>query len=352
MADENTQTTLRDTLSQAFESVEAEVPAVVKTEVEATESPETPQQKAERLRDEKGRFAEGKKETKEIPAVGKKSEAPIVETKPRPQRPSSWKKDMWDHWEKLDPQVAEYVNQREQEFAKGVSTYKQEWESAKPLQEAMAQFQPILQQYGIKPEQWISNLGNAHQQLVMGTPDQKLSMFVKLAQDYQVPLQSLFTQGQDGKVYFNPQIQSYQAPQPRQEQTDPRQIVKQVLEEERANQEVQSFVNNEQYPYFEQVKETMAGLLQAGLAKDLKGAYEASLRMPMHTDIFDELQKQQQAKTEQEKREQAQRAVTGAKAKAVSVKSSTPVGTSTKANSKGLRGQLEDAFDEVVPQRV
>ncbi len=351
MADENTQSSLRDTLSQAFEKVEAEqpeVPATVKTDVEPTESPE---QKAERLRDEKGRFAEGKKE-KEIPAVGKIKETPIIETKPRPPRPSSWKKEMWDHWEKLDPQVAEYLNQREQDFAKGVSTYKQEWESAKPLQEAMAQFQPILQQYGIKPEQWISNLGNAHQQLVMGSPEQKLSMFVKLAKDYQVPLQSLFTQGQDGKIYFNPQIQAYQAPQA-QAQPDPRQIVKQVLEEERANQEVQSFVrNSKDYPYFEQVKETMAGILQAGLAQDLKGAYETAPRMPLHADIFDELQKQQQAKTEQEKREQAQRAVTGAKAKAVSVKSSTPVGTSTKANSKGLRGQLEEAFDEVIPQRV
>jgi hypothetical protein len=56
---------------------------------------ETEAQKADRLRDDKGRFVEGKAEPK--PEVVK----PAEPAKPKVPRPSSWKKDYWGHWDKL-----------------------------------------------------------------------------------------------------------------------------------------------------------------------------------------------------------------------------------------------------------
>jgi hypothetical protein len=357
MADDTTQTTLRDHLENAFDKVETQpVEQPIETKVETSE------QKAERLRDEQGRFAPEKESKIKQPSTTVKAKVDDNvprETQPKPQRPSSWKKEMWPVWDKLTNgsqispeealQLAEYNNQREQDFAKGVSTYKQEWESAKPLLDVMAQFKPLLDQHGIKPTDWINNLGNAHKQLVMGTHEQKLSMFVKLAQDYQVPLQALFSQGQDGKIYFNPQIQSYQAPQAQQ---DPRAIVHEILEEERAKREVQSFASSKDYPHFELVKDTMSGLIQAGLATDLKSAYESAIRMPMHSELFDQLQQQQRDKEEQEKREQNARQVQGARAKAVSLKTSTPAGPGANGERKGRRETLESAYDEVMNARV
>lgn len=356
MQEETPQITLRDSIEQSVDAVE--------------EQQETSEQRASRARDEQGRFAaeEAKKDSisevpKNVPrdtktgaqsAQGSQSESPKI------QRPSSWKKEMWPVWDKLTKgeqllpeesiKLAEYNAQREQDFAKGVSTYKQEWESAKPILDAMAQFKPLLDQHGIKPTEWIGNLGNAHKMLALGSQEQKLSMFVKLAQDYQVPLQSLFTQGQDGKVYFNPQVQAYQQPQ---QNFDPRQAVREILEEEKISQEVSSFVSDtEKYPYIEQVKDTMAGLLQAGLAQDLKSAYDAALRMPSHSDLFDSLQQQQVTEKNQKMREQKQREVIGARAKAVSPRTSTPAGSSSNGKAKGLREAIESSFDEVVSSRV
>lgn len=351
MTDEQTGTTLRDQISQSFDQHEQTEPTPA---VAPPPETETAEQKEQRLRDEQGRFVkqekpklEAKSESKPEAKPEAKPEIPPPQV-PRPPRPSSWKKEMWDHWDKIDPTLAEYLSSREQDFAKGVSTYKQEADAARPLIEAMAEFQPLLQQHNIDPSTWIKNLGNAHRMLATGSPEQKLSMFARLAQDYQVPLQGLFTRGQDGQIYLNPQIQAYQA-LPQQE--DPRQVMRELLEEEKANQEVMSFAsNNEQYPFFEQLKEHMAGLLQAGLAPDLKSAYDKALRL--NDDLFQQSQQQQREKEEQVKRERLAKEAQGAKAKAVSPKTSTPVGTSTKGERKDLRGTLEQAFDEVVPQRV
>ncbi len=132
-----TQTTLRDTIEKSYD---AAVPEVVETPLET--KVETPAEKtAEQLRkDDTGRLhaADGKFATKE-----KEEEKPEVT---RPPRPSSWKKDYEKDWETLDPRLASYINQRESEYAKGVSTYKTEWDRAKPILEAITPYQGMLQQ--------------------------------------------------------------------------------------------------------------------------------------------------------------------------------------------------------------
>lgn len=347
-----TQTTLRDTLAAELEKVESQNVQNVGTngenEAKATTPSvvETAEQKEERLRDEKGRFAPGKPEAK--PQVAQKTEVTPVQ---RPQRPSSWKKDYWEHWDKLDPKLAEYINQREQEYAKGVSTYKQEWEQAKPLIDAIAPFQQKFQQYGanVTGQDIIRNLGTAHFMLAEGSPQQKLQLIAKMIQDYQVPIEHMFVQGQDGKIYFNQQI--LQAPQV--EQTpDIDQVVEQKLLQRDVQNELKSFESNtEQYPHFQQVRNTMAGLLQSGLAEDLKSAYEAAIRIPQHADIWETIQQQKRDQEEAQRAEEARRKVHTAKANAISPKTSTP-SSPGQSKGKGLRSTLEEKFDEFAGGRV
>ena len=78
---------------------------------------ETAEQAAQRARDEKGRFAKGEQQ----PAQAQQPAAPVV--KARPPVPSTWKKEHRGHWDNIDPALAEYLVQRESEFASGVSTY-------------------------------------------------------------------------------------------------------------------------------------------------------------------------------------------------------------------------------------
>lgn len=369
------ETTLRDTIEQAYEThveAPATTPAPAASPSEAAPAPSEPATAtSERPRDEQGRFVEKAAakpaEAKAPAAAPLPAEAPPV-LQPIP-RPSSWGKEMWPVWEKLSKgealsgqearKLAEYNAKREGDYAKGVSTYKAEFDNAKPLVEALQPHMDSIKQMGIQPAQFVSNLANAHNALSRGSPDQKLSMLMKLAQDYQIPVQNLFVRGQDGQVYFNPQVQPYQA-QPQQRPAPQAQDVAQLVREEVANftsqQAIQQFAEardaqgNPLRPHFETVKADMALLLDAGKAQDLEDAYRKALRMN------DELwQAEQDAKTKADEAARVarqQQAVAAAKASNVSPKSATPAAKTTNGGAKGLRAQLEDAFDQHTASRV
>ncbi|HEY6020705.1 MAG TPA: hypothetical protein VIY48_12665, partial [Candidatus Paceibacterota bacterium] len=181
---------LRDELAKNLQATVEQPETPQKTQAPQ----ETPAEAESRARDEKGRFA-----AKEVQPPPPGQEQPTA-TAGRPPRPSSWKKEYWEKWDKIaetDPELASYLNQREGQFASGVSTYKQEWEQAKPLIDAIAPYQPILQQNGIEPAQFISNLANAHHKMTTAGPQEKIAMLQKLAVDYGVPVQ-LAVQGQNG----------------------------------------------------------------------------------------------------------------------------------------------------------
>lgn len=354
---------LREALESAVSSQEAkessiaEAPeAVVETAapVEAVVTDavigESADQRLERLRDEKGRFAEGKAEPKEEAKVEVKPAPAAAPAVARPPRPSSWKKDYWEQWDKLDPSVAAYINQREGEYTKGVSTYKAEWDSAKPLLDAVAPFLPTLEAHGIKPDVWITNLGRAHHSLATGDGQTKLQMFAKLAQDYGVPLQALYDQGAAQQF-----VQQHVTQPPVQQPMDVGALVRKELSQARTQQSIEDFeaakdaAGNPAHPHFGTVKSDMALLLDAGKAQDLKGAYDMALRL--HDDLWQEQQLAQGKASEAARLEAQRKAVSVAKGSAVSVKSATPASAGA-APKKGIRSQLEDAFDSHMAGRV
>ena len=90
----------------------------------------------------------------------------------------------------------------------------------------------------------------------------------------------------------------------------------------------------------------MAGLLQSGVAKDLKTAYEKAIRL--HDDIW----QQQQADAAKAEAAKRQAALVQKKAAAVSPKSSSPTGAMVSGGGKkGLRETLSEQFDAVTAGR-
>jgi hypothetical protein len=361
--EEQPQTTLRDTIAQQVDALEqqsneptpAPEPAASEPAAAAPASPSD-----DRPRDEHGRFLPaGEKKTAEpqAQAVPAPVTAPVTPGRAPLARPSAWKKDYWGHWDKLtkgdalSPEeayaLAQYNLQREGEYAKGVSTYKAELDRLKPIEQAIADFAPLLQAHKIEPAQWISGLGNAHRTLALGTPDQKLSMFLKLANDYQVPVQNLFSRGQDGQMYFNPQVQPYQPPQQQTTQPDVRQTVQEILSQEKAQQALAAFEQDAttKYQHYEAVRGTMAQLLDAGFSKTLEEAYDTSLRLPQHADLYAQVQ---QAKADQEKAEAAKKAAdeaARARRNNISPRSSTPASAGRGDKPRSIRDHIESAIE-------
>lgn len=340
---------LRDTLSAAYDEVAetapVETPVVDTTPAPAVVSDALINPPADtRARDEQGRFAEKPKDQAATPQP-----APAVAATPAveaPKRPSSWKPELEAHWGKLPREVQEEVLRREGDAIKGISTYKTQYESAKPIMDALAPHREMMAAANMKPEQFISNLAGAHQTLSNGQPEDKLRAFAKLAQDYGVPLHELFIQAEDGKVYLNQQF-SQQA-KPAQPQGLTAEQLEQRLAQRDAHAQLRQMVNqfretkdaagNPAFPHFDEVAATMDGILRAGLAKDLPAAYKAALALPQHAGL-------QQPPVADDKARKAEIAAR-ARAQVVSPRNQTPTELVTDTREqRGLRATISEAFD-------
>lgn len=326
---ENEQTTLRDVIEQNFEAASTPAETPIEKAVEST------------ARDDKGRFAQKQEESNPV-AKEVETTAPEIVAQEIPQRPTTWKKQYLPIYDKLaggqaltpeeSKQLADYSAQREKEYASGVSTYRAEAQNAKDLQAAIEPFLPILQQHNIKPNDWIANLGRAHQTLALGSPEQKLQMFNKLAQEYGVPVGAL------GQQDINPVIpQMMQYIQNLEGKVNNVASWREQQEQSAIQQQISVYQDAEKYPHFEAVRATMAQLLESGLASDLKTAYDKAIRMD---DEVWQSEQERQALASQQKIQQTE-AAKQAKAKAVSPKTSTPSGTAT-SQAKDRRAILEE----------
>ena len=312
---------------------------------------------AGRPRDEKGRLLPGKP-VKEAAPEPVKAVAPepvaAAPAKPALPRPASWKKEHWDSWNKIaaeNPQLAQYLNQREQEFTSGVSTYKQEFERVAPLAQAIQPFEQMLQQEGIAPAQWIGSVANAHRILKYGSDQERLQAGLKLIADYRIPVLEYLQQG--GQLQAMPQAQQFRQPMP-QAQQDPRALVREEIMAMQTATELQQFQSATDadgqplYPHYEEVKLDMAQLLEAGRAQDLKTAYTKAIRM--NDELWQaEQERLTQAKAQAQLQEKA-KAVAKAKANTVSVRSATPTAPGNGAKPTGTREAVNAAYDVVSGQ--
>lgn len=365
MAEENEVlgNTLRDTIEQAYDehvteaTPSADTAPAPKPASEAAPASDAAAVPDTRARGDDGKFVAKPKESVAKPAAPVAAPAAQAALPADPvvaalARPSSWKKDLDPQWKALPADVQKYVLQREGEFASGVSTYKREFDTLKPLSEAIQPFLPDLQRFGVQPAQWISSLGQAHRALAMGSAQEKLATVQNILRNNGIQAQLAVQDAQGNWSLLGqqpapqPQAQQHQAPQ------DLDKLLEQKLLKRDAVQSLAQFERDapEKYQHYETVKEDMARLLEAGFAKDYPSAYEAAVRLPQHSDIFDAMQEQRRASQDAEKARKDAETAALARRNAVSTRSSTPANKApaTGGVKKGVRDHLEEAWDEHV----
>jgi hypothetical protein len=336
---ENSQTTLRDALEASFDQVEA-----------GSQQIEQPEVKAEQSRDDAGKFA-SKEEIKPEVEAATDVEVKAEPVEDKPVRPTTWKKEYLPIWDKLSTgqtltpeessKLAAYTQQRDNEYKTGVSTYKAEAQQAKQLQDAIAPFIPDLQAQNIAPNQFIQNLGNAHMMLVKGSPEQKINVFARLAQEYGVPLNAVAQTSQGGQL--DPTVmQLMQELQAVKSQVSGVAGWRDQIENQKIQDQLSEYTDATKYPYFEMVRGNMAQLLESGQAQTLQEAYKTATE-PLEA-MFN--QRLEQAKVNHPHVDQL--AVQKAKAKAVSPKSVTPSGSVGTTSAKDRRSLLSEAVDNLM----
>ena len=348
----------RELLEAALDQAEeGTLEAPIEKEIEVNDDPIQTENASEEAsteesndRDEKGRFKAKNEETsaeqdsaEEPDLVAEASDVPDEEIK----RPTTWKKEYVEVWNKMQEgkpldkaefaKFAEYANQREAEYKKGVSAYKAEADNARQLTEALGPFIPELQQQGIHPVAWINNLGRAHMMLTKAPYEQKVQMFHRLAQDYGIQLNSDSLQMPE-QAYVDPyQQQLMQQLQATQQQVQQLSAIREQEENARLTQEINRVSSDrERFPHFEMVREDMAQLLERGLAPNLETAYAKAVRM---NDEAYKLEQDRLLKSVSTQASKAQQ-VAKAKATAVSPRSVTPSGQVSKTDAKDRRSLL------------
>ena len=265
-------------------------------------------------------------------------------------RPSTWKKEYVQIWDKMEKgeqiskedfvKFAEYANQRESEYKKGVSTYKAEADRAKSYENAIAPFAQDLARRGIQPTQYIENLVRAEQILTNAPYEQKVQVFQKLAADYGIQL----GEGVGNIQQLDPYTQQLmnQLNQVNQEVSSIKGRFAQE-ENQRLMNEIEKYRSDvEKYPHFDVVREEMAQLLELGKAQDLETAYKKAVRM--NDDVWS-LEQERLLNDAKQKAIKAQQVIK-AKSAAVLPKSTTPSGSVVSGEKKDRRALIAEQLGE------
>jgi hypothetical protein len=336
----------RELLEQAMESADEQEPLENEEVLEESNAEESPKEEISVADDKE-------------PAENFSSDEP-TESYEEPQekpvgRPSTWKKEYVTIWDKMEAgeqiskedftKFAEYANQRESEYKKGVSTYKAEADRAKSYENAIAPYAQDLQRRNIQPTQYIENLVRAEQILSNAPYQQKVQVFQKLAADYGIQLNG----GQVTQLDSYTQQLMNQLNQVNQEVSSIKGRFAQE-ENQRLMSEIEKVRSNvEKFPHFDVVREEMAQLLELGKAQDLETAYKKAVRM--NDDVW-ELEQERLLNTAKQQASKAQQ-VAKAKAAAVSPKSVTPSGkVAEPGDKKDRRSLLSEQLGEAMSRRV
>lgn len=315
---EETQT-MDDTIRQTL----AEIESRGETE-EVTEPDETAEERAERVRDEKGRFAP-KAQQEEVPEETVPVEAQQVEQEeiappavPPELQKLGLRKEEAEAFAKAAPEVQQAFIRRSEEMHRGIEQFRSKAQFGDAMERVISPFMPLIQQAGVTPDVAVNHLLRAEYALRTGSQEQKVQMLTQLARDYGIDL------GQANEYAANQppedprlsalqqQVQQMQAFVAQQNQA------REWQERESLNSEITRFASDPSHVHFEEVRNEMAGLLQAGLAPDLKTAYDMAIYA--NPTIRARVLAEQQAKVEEQRKAEAiARARDAKKAAAVNV---------------------------------
>lgn len=303
-------------------------------------------EKAERARDESGKFAKGEKAAPKEPtkvAQAKSPATPNTQGQPAPEGdpvwkrpPASWKKETHDLWKTADPRLQEYAYSREEQMRAGVEPLKTKAEFADQINQVIEPYLPTIRGLGIDAPTAIGALMRADFTLRNSDPQSKRAYFLQLAQQYGVDLSGVQQDAprvdpmayalQNQFLSLKGEVETWKQ---QQEQAQNAQYLN----------EINKFSANAEH--FEALRPAMIQLLQSGVAENLEDAYKKALRLD--ENLFDAEQSRKQVEQTSAKKDALNKAAQVAKAAAVSVKTSTPGKTAT-PKAQDRRAVLEEAF--------
>lgn len=279
--------------------------------------------------------------TTETPEVATtETETPATTPEPTSTVPKTWRKEAAAEWDKLPPTVKAEVIKREEDMFRGLEGYKASASFGESVNKALAPFMQTLRQYNIDPVAQISGLMQAHHTLAFADPQTKLNFLHKVAADYGIQLQAPAAQ-ESG--FVDPEVSSLkETVKTLESKLSNYENFQRTSEMEKAQTEIQAFMQDPANVYAQDLVNDMASLLQTNQAKNLKEAYEKA--MWLNPAVREKEVTRRNAETQAQNSAKAQEAAARAKAAAAA-----NVTTTTKiASSTAPLGSIDDTLRDTL----
>lgn len=241
-------------------------------------------------RDEQGRFkakeekteqkAEGENgsdgDQKTDPAAQKKEDLPadqtVVEGKQeqtltQDKAPSGWTPAARERWSQIPEDLRKEILRREEASIQGVRQLQERYQGYENVVRPLSEFVAEAQQNNIDAGEYIGRVMAAERNLRNPDPNVKFGALVQIAEQYGIPLRQIIN---------NYAGQEVVAPPPPQQHI-PAEISRELSELRRRQEEIdrrtlEDFAGKNEF--FNDVRNTMADLLEAGSAKTMEEAYD------------------------------------------------------------------------------
>lgn len=197
-----------------------------------------------------------------------------------------------------DPVVMQEFIRRSDEMHRGLEQYREKAQFGDQIRNAITPYMDTIKAAGITPDVAVKALFNADAMLRTGSPEQKVQMLHRLAKDYGIDIQQAAqtpAQAFDANSFSIQQKLSQMEGWIAQQNNAREQAEIQAL-----NSDIERFSKDPANVHFAAVRDDMAGLLQAGIASDLRDAYEKAIYA--NPTIRTQVIAQQQSKAEAERK--------------------------------------------------
>ena len=285
--------------------------------VEPEKEPEDVKESSEEITEE------ASDEAKEEPEESKPA------TRPAPQ---SWKKEMHEFWNGLDPSVQAYVEQREQQMHDGLEKDRGDATLGRTMRDVMTPYSEMLKAQGIDEPVMVRNLMNAHYRLSTADEAGKRDLINQIAQSYNISLDGEAPKVDPALKAIQDKVNSLESHLTAAQQA--------TLQEarDRVEQDVEVFASDPTHEFFDEVSEQIVPLINAGYS--LEDAYQNAIWL---NPVTRQKEMDRNAKDAAEKAEKTakQEAEKARKAKSANVR-----GRDTGKASTEPKGTMEDTLLE------
>lgn len=189
--------------------------------------------------------------------------------------PQSWTPASREKWLTIDPELRAEIVRREEAAVTGVRQLQERYAPMDQLVNSIGPYMNEIVQQGQNPSAYLQATLAAEKELRATDVPSRFQALLKIADNYGIPLRDIINQSV-GEQVLGPMTKA-QIPQEIANELQEQRLWRQQQEVNAIQSQFNSFASDPKNEFFNDVRNHMADLIDAGVAKDMPTAYEMAI---------------------------------------------------------------------------